>query len=203
LSPAAPHGTASPCVLQVCRPRLSRTHTHALSPAAPHGTASPCVLQAFVVLGDLLEHCFATFAEMNYSVPDPGGLAPAALVALRGADPMITIPAGHVYLRLRPSAPYVIPPGALAGSALPFSHLQATLGALVRTTAAIAGQPVLLHVVGITFYEAALAQAVVDGLPVVAYGDNAALHMACVKVVRSLSAAAIHAAYAPAMADLV
>ena len=50
LSPAAPHCTASPCVLQVCRPCSSHTHSHALSPAAPHCTASECVLQVFFVL---------------------------------------------------------------------------------------------------------------------------------------------------------
>ena len=65
---------------------------------------------------------------MDFSVAAPAGVPVAAVILLRGADPLVTIPPGHPYPQLRPGANYVVPPGALAGQALPFSTLQGTLG---------------------------------------------------------------------------
>ena len=140
---------------------------------------------------------------MDFSIAAPAGVAAAAVLVLRGADPMITIPVGHVYLTLRPSAPFVVPPGAVAGSALPFSRIQGPLGALVRNSAAIAGSVVLLNPVAPTFFEAALARAIVDGLVVKAYPDDGALAAALEALVASLPVAGISPVYSPTPADLI
>jgi len=68
---------------------------------------------------------------MDFSIA-AGGMAPAALLVARGADPLITIPAGHWYLTLRPGAPYVLPPGALVGNALPLSNIATSLACAIQ-----------------------------------------------------------------------
>ena len=118
---------------------------------------------------------------MDFSIPAPAGVPVAAVIVLRGADPMVTFPPGHVYLQLRPGAPYVVPPGAVAGQALPFSLVQGTLGALIRAMAANAGVVVLLQPAAPLFLNGALTQAIADGFPVKAYGSDTELCAACAR----------------------
>ena len=64
----------------------------------------------------------------DYSVAAVAGVPAANLLAMRGADPQWTVPAGHPFTLLLPRAAYVAPAGAVAGQALPSSTICAALG---------------------------------------------------------------------------
>ena len=62
-------------------------------------------------------------AAFDYSVAAVVGVPAANLLALRGADPQWTVPAGHPFTLLLPRAAYGAPAGAVAGQALPSSTM--------------------------------------------------------------------------------
>ena len=143
---------------------------------------------------------------MNFSVAAPAGLAAPALLTLRGADPAIDIPAGHVLHSLLPASLFSLPPGGVVGSFLPYSLVAGCIGSAMHLgpAGAVAGS---LHTTSCILQlplpiklEMILQQLLADGFAVRMFSSAGALADAIVTFVMALVSPPA-AAYTTYLAD--